>query len=93
MSLTPNNSSSFATSSTLAPSNSTIPFKKSKYHELTEEEKKHNANLSKKRIKVEHTNRELKIYRIMKEIYRNHMNRYNIKVSIICGIYNMNHKL
>ena len=47
--------------------NSSIPFKKSKYHELTEEEKNYNTNLSKKRIKVEHTNRELKIFRIMKE--------------------------
>lgn len=73
--------------------NSSIPFKKSKYHELTEEEKNYNTNLSKKRIKVEHTNRELKIFRIMKETYRNHMNRYDSKVLIMCGIYNLNHKL
>lgn len=69
-----------------------IPYKKSKNHELTDEEKKHNTELSKKRIKVEHVNRELKIFRIMKETYRNHMNRYNTKVMIMCGIYNMNHE-
>lgn len=68
--------------------NSTIPFKKSKYHELTKKEKSHNTNLSRERIKVEHTN-----FRIMKETYRNHMNKYNDKVSIICGIYNLNHQL
>ena len=68
-----------------------IPYKKSKNHELTEEEKKHNKELSKKRIKIEHTNRELKIFRIMKETYRNHMNRYDTKVLIMCGIYNLNH--
>lgn len=68
-----------------------IPYKKSKNHELTDDEKKHNTELSKKRIKVEHVNRELKIFRIMKETYRNHMNRYDTKVMIICGIFNMNH--
>lgn len=68
-----------------------IPYKKSKNHELTEKEKNHNRELSKKRIKVEHTNRELKIFRIMKETYRNHMNRYDTKVLIMCGIYNLNH--
>lgn len=68
-----------------------IPYKRSKYHELTETEIKHNKELSSKRIKIEHTNRELKIFRIMKETYRNHMNRYDTKVLIMCGIYNMNH--
>ena len=38
-------------------SNAIISHKKSKNHELTEEEKNHNKELSKKRIKVEHTNR------------------------------------
>ena len=68
-----------------------IPYKKSKNHELTGEEKIYNKELSKKRIKVEHANRELKIFRIMKETYRNHMNRYDTKVLIMCGIYNLNH--
>ena len=27
----------------------------------------------------------------MKETYRNHMNRYDTKVLIMCGIYNLNH--
>lgn len=72
-------------------SDAMIPYKKSKNHELTEEEKNYNKELSKKRIKIEHTNRELKIFRIMKETYRNHMNRYDTKVLIMCGIYNLNH--
>lgn len=72
-------------------SNSKIPYKKSKNHELTDEEKQYNKELSKKRVKIEHTNRELKIFRIMKETYRNHMNRYDTKLLIMCGIYNMNH--
>ncbi len=67
-----------------------IPFKKSKCHELTEEEKKHNTKLSSERIKVEHVNRKLKIFRIMKERYRNHMNRYEEKLNIMVGIHNLN---
>lgn len=70
--------------------NASIPYKKSKYHELTEEEKEHNKNLSSKRIKIEHTNRTIKIFRIMKETYRNHQKRYDVKLRIVCTIYNMN---
>lgn len=67
-----------------------IPKKKSKLHELTEEEKEFNKQLSKKRIVIEHVNRELKIFRIMKETYRNHQNKYEEKLKIMCGIYNLN---
>lgn len=68
-----------------------IPKKKSKLHELTVEEKEFNKQLSRKRIAIEHVNREIKIFRIMKETYRNHQNRYEQKLKIICGIYNLNH--
>ena len=67
-----------------------IPKKKSKLHELTEEEKEFNKRLSSKRIVIEHVNRELKIFRIMKETYRNHQNRYHEKIQIMCGIFNLN---
>ena len=61
-----------------------------KLHKLTEEEKEFNKQLSQKRIAIEHVNRELKIFRIMKETYRNHQNRYEVKLQIMCGIYNLN---
>lgn len=67
-----------------------IPYKKSKNRELTEEEKEYNRLLSSKRIKIEHTNRKIKIFRIMKETYRNHMNRYEEKLQIICCLHNLN---
>ena len=70
--------------------NAVIPFKKSKNHELTEEEKEHNKKLSKERIKVEHVNRKIKIFRIAKERYRNHQNRYELRMNIMCSIYNRN---
>lgn len=74
-------------------SNAVIPIKKSKNHELTDEEKTFNTNLSKRRIKIEHINREIKIFRIAKETYRNHMNRYSTKMKIMCGIFNLNNSL
>ena len=67
-----------------------IPYKKSKYHKLTAEEKEFNKNLSSQRVKIEHTNRTIKIFRIMKETYRNHQRRYDTKLKIMCTIYNMN---
>ncbi len=67
-----------------------IPFKNTKLHKLTEEEKKYNKDLSSIRISIEHTNRSLKTFRIIKETYRNHMNRYDMRLQIICAIYNMN---
>lgn len=68
----------------------TIPKKKSKFHELTEEEKMFNKQLSQKRIAIKHVNLELKIFRIRKETYRNHQNRYQQKLKIMCGIFNLN---
>ena len=71
--------------------NAVIPYKKSKKHELTEDEKKFNTELSKKRIEIEHVNREIKKFRIMKDVYRSHRDRYELRLSIICGIYNQNY--
>lgn len=71
-------------------SNAMIPYKKPRNGELTEEQKEYNTQLSKKRIYIEHVNRELKIFRIMKETYRNHRNRYEDKLTIMCAIYNLN---
>lgn len=67
-----------------------IPYKNTKLHKLTDDEKKYNKILSSTRIKIEHTNRSIKIFRIIKETYRNHMNRYDKRFQIICAIYNMN---
>ena len=70
--------------------NASIPYKKSKHHELTDAEREFNKKLSSQRVKIEHTNRTIKIFRIMKETYRNHQKRYDTKLKIICSLYNMN---
>lgn len=65
-----------------------LPYKKSKYHPLTETQKQHNTALSKFRIRVEHVIRSLKIWRILKETYRNRRRRFALRVSLIAAIFN-----
>ena len=66
-----------------------IPFKSSKKHPLTEDEKAFNTALSKSRIVIEHVNREIKIFRICKETYRGKGERGLIRVKIIAALYNL----
>lgn len=66
-----------------------IPFKKPKNGKLTDEQKAYNRNLSRKRIKVENVIREVKIFKILSETYRNRRRNHGIKTNIIAGIVNM----
>ena len=68
--------------------NAIIPVKGSKNRELTEEEKEFNTNHSRKRIFIEHVNRELKIFRICKEVYRNKGKRGLLRLKLIASLYN-----
>lgn len=69
--------------------NAEIPHKKPKGGKLNKQQKKANRLLSQKRIKVENTIREIKIFKIMSNTYRNRRKNHNIKVNIISGIVNM----
>jgi hypothetical protein len=55
--------------------NSLTPFKKSKLHPLTDDQKAVNRSLSSQRIYVEHVIRRLKVFRILSERYRNRRKR------------------
>jgi hypothetical protein len=66
-----------------------IPYKKPKGGELSPEQKKFNRELSKKRIKVENVIREIKIFKVVSDIYRNRRRGHGIKINIIAGIVNM----
>jgi hypothetical protein len=65
-----------------------IPFKASKKHVLTEEQKAYNTRLAKIRVAIEHINRELKIFRICKETYRGKGSRGWLRVKLIASLYN-----
>jgi DDE superfamily endonuclease len=72
--------------------NSVIPHKSSKKKPLTKEQKKENKELASKRIPIEHTNRMIKIFNILKYPYRNKQKRFGLRVNLLAAIYNKNLK-
>jgi hypothetical protein len=68
--------------------NSVLPFKKSKNCPLTPEQKAFNRQLARERIKIEHVNREIKIFKIMSDRYRNRRRRHGLRINLICAIRN-----
>ena len=69
--------------------NSQTPFKKTKRHPLTPEQKASNRALSRKRILIENIIRRLKIFRILSERYRNRRKRFGLRFNLIAAIYNL----
>ena len=69
--------------------NVVIPFKRSKKNPLSKEQKEHNKRLASFRMKVEHKIRQIKIFRIMAETYRNFQKKYGMRFNIIAGIVNL----
>lgn len=67
---------------------SVLPKKKSKNHQLTNDEKQANHEISKERIFVEHAIRFVKRFRILSERYRNRRKRFALRFSLIAGICN-----
>ncbi len=69
--------------------NSRIRFKRKKNCPLSEEGKEVNGDLSKQRIIVEHIFRKLKIFRILREKYRNRRKRYALRFNLIAACCNL----
>ena len=68
---------------------SALPHKKKRnQEELSQEEKEYNKIHSKKRIIVEHTISRLKKYRIMSDIFRNKLRKYDKVLDIVSGLVN-----
>jgi hypothetical protein len=70
-------------------SNVNLPFKKSKNHKLTKEEKSYNKSLSSKRVVVENILARIKIFKVVCDRYRNRRKRFGLRFNLICGICNM----
>jgi hypothetical protein len=65
------------------------PKKKPKGKELTYQEKFINRLISKIRIKIEHIISSVKICRIVKDIFRNHLQGYDdLVMETACGLHN-----
>jgi IS5 family transposase len=69
-------------------SNTQIPFKKPKGGKLSEDQKKHNQELAKRRIAIEHVNRRCKIFRIVKETYRGKHKNYGRIWNLVAALVN-----
>jgi hypothetical protein len=67
---------------------SSLPIKKEKDHELTEVQKEYNRNHSAKRIVIEHTICRIKKYRIMNDVFRNRLRKYDRISDIVSGLVN-----
>lgn len=67
-----------------------MPKKKSKKNPLTKEDKKNNQLISSERVSVENIIREVKIFRIVAEKYRNRRKRFGLRVNLIAAFYNRN---
>ena len=73
---------------------SSIPNRKKRNLELSQEETEYNKNHYQKRIIIEHTICRLKKYRILSDIFRNKLRKYNQISDIVSGLVNyriMNH--
>ena len=66
-----------------------LPFKASKHHPLTKEQKHSNKQLASERVLVEHINRECKIFRICKERYRGKHKNYEKTWKLVASIVNL----
>jgi hypothetical protein len=67
---------------------SSLPKRKKRNQELSQEEKDYNRDHSKRRIVIEHTICRLKKYRILSDIFRNKLRRCNRMSDIVTGLIN-----
>jgi DDE superfamily endonuclease len=69
-------------------SNTEIPQKKSKKKPLDKEARERNKEISSKRVLVENIIREVKIFRVAAEKYRNTRKRFGLRINLIAAFYN-----
>ncbi|HXT83023.1 MAG TPA: transposase family protein [Verrucomicrobiae bacterium] len=67
---------------------SSIPNRKKRNMDLSVEEREYNKSHSKKRIVIEHTICRLKKFRILADVFRNRLRKYNKVSDIVAGLVN-----
>jgi hypothetical protein len=65
-----------------------LPNRKKRNMDLSSEEMEYNKSHSKKRIVIEHTICRLKKYRILADVFRNRLRKYNKVSDIVSGLIN-----
>ena len=71
-------------------SNVEIPKKRSKKNPLTIQDKERNKAISSERVSIENIIREVKIFRMVAEKYRNRRKKFGLRFNLIAAIYNLN---
>jgi len=67
---------------------SSLPYRKDRNHKLFKAQKEYNQEHAKKRIVIEHTICRLKKYRILADVFRNKLRKYNQVSDIVSGLVN-----
>lgn len=65
-----------------------IPYKKSRFGQLSPEQRQHNKEQARLRVQIENVIRTLKIFRILSSRYRNRRKRFGLRFNLIAGLYN-----
>jgi DDE superfamily endonuclease len=68
---------------------SRTPKRKPHKQPLSKADKASNSELARLRIVIEHVIRRLKVFRILKETYRNKRKRFGLRINLIAAIYNL----
>lgn len=66
-----------------------LPFKRKKAAPLTGKQKQYNRQQASFRMKVEHKIREIKVFKILSEVYRNFQKKHHLRFNIIAGVLNL----
>ena len=66
-----------------------LPFKRRKDTPLTDKQKQYNRQQASFRMKVEHKIREIKVFKILSEVYRNFQKKHHLRFNIISGVLNL----
>jgi hypothetical protein len=69
-------------------SKSQTPHKRWRGQTLSQEQQQENQALASTRIVVEHVIRCMKIFRVLKEVYRHRRKRFGLRFNLIAGLYN-----
>ena len=67
---------------------SVTPHKATKKAPLTPEQRQQNRELASTRLRVEHVIRCLKIFRVLKDMYRHRRRRFSVRVNLIAAVCN-----
>src|SRR3954447_1784023 len=67
---------------------SSLPNRKNRNQKISEEERYYNKDQSKRRIVIEHVICRLKKYRILADVFRNRLRKYNKVSDIVSGLVN-----